>query len=147
MTEAQIAKNKKSIGKVDHDLLGCYANVWIRQKHFQVVGEEIGGHTHKYDHVSLLAKGKVRIRVEQEDGTDKIKEFEAPTFLVIKADRVHNVTALTDDVLWYCVFANRDINGEVYDAEKNCPVDSQCHGFPDIETITIHEEGCDGGCQ
>ena len=39
-----------------HNLMGCYANVWVRQKIFTKVGEEIGGHKHKYDHLSILAR-------------------------------------------------------------------------------------------
>lgn len=117
-------------------MLGCFANVWIRQKHFPVVGKELNGHTHKYDHVSLLAKGKVKVRIG-----DIEKEFTAPTFIVIRKDDVHNVTALEPDTLWYCIFADRDIDGEVFDPEKNCPRDMQCSGLAptmrSLEDISI----------
>ena len=114
-----------------HNLMGCYANVWVRQKIFTKVGEEIGGHKHKYDHLSILAKGEVQLRVGEE-----IKVFKAPTFIVIPKDRVHNVTALTDDVLWYCVFAHRDINGEVFDSELNAMPDMSCHGLePKLKSL------------
>ena len=101
---------------VSHELFGCYGNVWIRQKKFLKVGEKIRGHKHNYDHVSLLASGKVRVEVD-----DNVREFEGPTFLVISKDKMHTVTALTDDVLWYCIFANRDVNGEVFDPEASDP--------------------------
>ena len=114
-----------------HNLLGCYANVWVRQKIFTKVGEEIGGHKHKYDHLSILAKGEVQLRVGEE-----IKVFKAPTFIVIPKDRVHNVTALTDDVLWYCVFAHRDITGEVFDPDINAMPDMTCHGLePKLKSL------------
>ena len=114
-----------------HNLMGCYANVWVRQKIFTKVGEEIGGHKHKYDHLSILAKGEVQLRVGEE-----IKVFKAPTFIVIPKDRVHNVTALTDDVLWYCVFAHRDINGEVFDSELNAMPDMECHNLePKLKSL------------
>lgn len=114
-----------------HNLLGCYANVWVRQKIFTKVGEEIGGHKHKYDHLSILAKGEVQLRVGEE-----IKVFKAPTFIVIPKDRVHNVTALTDDVLWYCVFAHRDINGEVFDPDINAMPDMECHNLePKLKSL------------
>lgn len=119
-----------------HELLGCYANIWIRQKKFSAINETIGGHKHKYDHVSLLTSGKVKVEV---DGFEK--EFTAPTFIVIEKDKIHNVTALTDDVVWYCVFAHRDINGDVYDAELNVPYDKQscgsCNTY-NAEGITIN---------
>lgn len=114
-----------------HNLMGCYANVWVRQKIFTKVGEEIGGHKHKYDHLSILAKGEVKLRVGDEE-----KIFKAPTFIVIPKDRVHNVTALTDDVLWYCVFAHRDINGEVFDSELNAMPDMECHNLePKLKSL------------
>lgn len=60
--------------------------------------------------------------------------------LILK-DKIHNVTALTDDVVWYCVFAHRDINGDVYDAELNVPYDKQscgsCNTY-NAEGITIN---------
>lgn len=120
-----------------HELLGCFANVWIRQRYFPVVGETIGGHKHKYDHVSLLSSGKAKVEV---DGVEK--EFTAPTFIIIRKDKIHNVTALEEGTTWYCIFANRDINGNVYDAE-NDPIeqDPQCHGTQnfDASSITINE--------
>lgn len=105
-----------------HDLLGSYANIWVRQKVFSKKGETIGGHKHKYDHMSLLAVGKVMVEV---DGITK--ELEAPTFLVIPKGKIHNITALTDDVLWYCVFAHRDVNGDVYDADSTVEYDELSH--------------------
>ena len=42
-------------------------------------------------------------------------EFTAPTFIVIRKEKPHKFTAVTDDVLWYCVFAIRDENGDVGD--------------------------------
>ncbi len=100
-----------------HDLLGCYANIWIRQKKFLTKGQMIGGHTHRYDHMSLLASGKVKVEA---NGVEH--EYEAPAFLIIRKDVVHNVTALSEGVVWFCLFANRDVEGEVYDPEVNDPL-------------------------
>jgi|694.fasta_scaffold06971_2 hypothetical protein len=107
---------------MSHDLVGCFANIWLRQKVFSSKGETIGGHKHKYDHLSILAKGSVEVSV---DGKTKI--FHAPTFVVIRADKVHDITSLTDEVLWYCTFASRDINGDVFDPTDNCPLDLEAH--------------------
>jgi len=101
-----------------HEMLGCFANVWIRQKHFERAGVIIPGHKHNYDHLSILASGKVEINA---DGV--ITEHEGAKFLVIRKDVVHTVKALSDDVIWYCVFANRDIYGDVFDKELNDPLE------------------------
>lgn len=103
---------------IRNQMVGVYANIWIRQKVFTEIGEVIGGHKHNYDHVSLLATGSVEVEV---DGA--VSRFDAPTFLVIRKDKVHNVKSLTEKVIWYCVFASRDINGEVYDPELSDPLD------------------------
>jgi hypothetical protein len=89
--------------------LGYFGNIWVRQNSLSRSGDAYEGHTHHFDHITLLAKGSVS--VEMEDGTSK--EFKAPTFIVIRKENHHKITALEDDTLYYCVFALRNINGEV----------------------------------
>jgi hypothetical protein len=91
--------------------LGFFGNIWVRQNELQNVGETFQGHKHKFDHVTLLVSGKVSVEIE---GYPK-KEFTAPTFIVVRKEHMHKITALTDDVIYYCVFALRDIDGEVMD--------------------------------
>jgi hypothetical protein len=93
-----------------HDL-GYFGNIWVRQNLLEKTGDIHPGHKHHFDHVSLLASGKVQVTV---DGYPP-KEFTAPTFIVIKKEHQHTFKALQDNTLWYCVFALRDINGEVTD--------------------------------
>ena len=99
--------------------LGYIGNVWVRMNYLEKAGEIAGGHTHDFDHVSLLCRGKVRVEIK---GFPP-KEFTAPTFIVIKKQYNHNFVALTDDVLWYCVFsmqAMEDLNvGDIYGAENS----------------------------
>jgi hypothetical protein len=92
--------------------LGYYGNIWVRQHSIpKAGGRGSGGHTHLFDHVTLLVKGSVSVEVEGEEP----KEFTAPTFIVIRKEKRHGFTALVDDVIYYCVFAMRNINGEVVD--------------------------------
>lgn len=93
-----------------HDL-GYFGNIWVRQNVLENAGESTQGHYHLFDHVSLLAQGTVEVEVEG----NPPKQFTAPTFIVIKKERPHKFTAITDDVLWYCVFAIRDVDGDVTD--------------------------------
>jgi hypothetical protein len=92
-----------------HHELGYFGNIWVRQNTLEHAGMTGGGHHHHFDHVSLLAKGRVRVSM---DGKEP-KEFTAPTFIVIRAECSHEIVALEDDTVYYCVFALRDINGEV----------------------------------
>lgn len=91
-----------------HDI-GYFGNIWIRENHFTHKGDSNLGHYHKFDHVTLLVKGSVEIEI---DGA-KPKVFTAPTFIVIAKDKRHKLTALEDNVTWYCVYALRDLDGEV----------------------------------
>ncbi len=90
--------------------LGFFGNIWVRQNNMEKKGESFPGHKHKHDHVTLLVKGEIEIEVE---GKSKPKQFKAPTFVIIRKEHNHKVTALTDDVMYYCVFALRNLDGEV----------------------------------
>lgn len=98
--------------------LGFFGNIWVKQHTLEFVGDCVDGHKHHFDHVSLLTKGKVIVEVEGYEP----KEFIAPTFIIIKKEHEHKITATEDDTNWYCVFALRDLDGEVievYEGKHN----------------------------
>jgi quercetin dioxygenase-like cupin family protein len=82
--------------------IGLTCNVFARQMHFKNAGDVEQGHTHPYDHLSLLAKGSVRIEVNGE-ATD----FVAPHMIWVRADQEHKLTALSDGTVIYCIHALR----------------------------------------
>lgn len=90
---------------------GFIGNIWVRQNYMELAGDKVGGHIHYFDHVSLLAKGSVEVKIEGYEP----RVFSAPTFIVIKKNNRHEITALEDDTSWYCVFAAREIDGNVQD--------------------------------
>jgi len=106
--------------------LGYFGNIWVRQNYLEKAGEAHPGHKHNFDHVSLLASGKVRVTV---DGYPP-KEFSAPTFIVIKKEHNHHFEALEDGTLWYCVFALRDVEGNTTDFYSG---DNSPYGTADSE--------------
>ena len=83
--------------------IGCVANLYSRMMHFKKAGDVEIGHTHQFDHLTLLAKGRLKVVVE---GKESI--FTAPQMIYIKADKVHELTALTDETVAYCIHALRD---------------------------------------
>ena len=89
--------------------LGYFGNIWVRQNVLEKAGESQRGHEHKFDHVTLLTAGKVKVEIEGHEP----KEFTAPTFIVIRKEHVHKITALSDGTIYYCVFALRDLDGKV----------------------------------
>ena len=104
--------------------LGFFGNIWVRQHFLEKAGDVIEGHKHHFDHVSLLTNGKVKVEVEGYEP----KEFVAPTFIVIDKNHMHKITALEDKIVWYCVFALRDVDGNAGDiyGENHNPLSHAC---------------------
>jgi hypothetical protein len=96
---------------VSRNTLGYFGNIWVRQNTLFKAGDFAQGHKHHFDHVSMLISGKVQVEVDGFEPT----EFTAPTFIVIKKELQHKFTALEDNSAWFCVFALRDVDGNVTD--------------------------------
>jgi quercetin dioxygenase-like cupin family protein len=60
-------------------------------------------HKHTYDHLSILAKGRVRVLFDGELS----KEYVAPACITIIKDINHAVYALEDSV-WFCIHATSE---------------------------------------
>lgn len=91
--------------------IGCVANLYSRMMHFAKAGDIEVGHTHQFDHLTLLAKGKLQVKV---DGV--ATEFTAPHMIYIHKDKNHELLALVDDTVAYCIHALRDKDsGEILD--------------------------------
>jgi len=86
--------------------LGCVANLYSRQMHFKKAGDIEYGHTHCFDHLTLLATGSLRLTV---DGNTS--DFKAPHMIYIKADKEHEIIALEDNTVAYCIHALRNGDG------------------------------------
>lgn len=83
--------------------ISLVANTWVKQMHFVKAGDVNEGHTHIFDHQTLLGKGKVKVTVN-----GKESEFTAPTIIFIRAGFEHKLEALEDDTICYCIHAIRD---------------------------------------
>lgn len=83
--------------------IGCVANLFSRMMRFEKAGDLEVGHTHQFDHLTLLAKGRLKVTVE---GVST--EFTAPHMIYIQKDKVHELEALTDETVAYCIHALRD---------------------------------------
>ena len=83
--------------------ISCVSNVFIRQMHFLNAGDKEQGHSHCFDHVTLLSAGKLQI-----NALGKSTEFVAPHHIFIKAGVVHELIALEDNTVAHCIHALRD---------------------------------------
>lgn len=86
-----------------HVHISCVANVFIKQMRFAKAGDREEGHAHLFDHVTLLASGKVRITA-----LGQATEFTAPHHIFIKAGVVHELEALEDNTVVHCIHGIRE---------------------------------------
>lgn len=84
-------------------------------------GQYIVSHQHKYDHLSILAKGSVLLEV---DG--KESRHWAPACIQIAAGQHHKITALRD-VVWFCIHST-----SIRDPDK---VDDALIDAPDLAAV------------
>ena len=91
------------------------ANTWIRQMHFPNAGNYMAGHKHTFNHTTLLAKGKFRVKVN-----GHITDYTAPQVVIIKAGLEHKIVALEDDSLAYCIHAlhHGEKEEDIYDPDQ-----------------------------
>jgi len=78
-------------------------NVWVRMMHLKKAGDEVQGHRHTFDHITLLARGSVKM--EHDNGS---KEYKAPFLIITPKGIAHKFTALEDKCLLCCIHAIRD---------------------------------------
>lgn len=78
-------------------------NVMVKMLYAEFVGDRISGHAHTFDHITLLAKGRVIMRAKGQE-----KEHIAPKLIVTPKGIVHEFEALEPDCLLCCVHAIRD---------------------------------------
>jgi quercetin dioxygenase-like cupin family protein len=85
--------------------IGLVSNVFVRQMNFKNIGDIEYGHTHTFDHLTLLAKGSLSVNVN-----GNVSTYAAPMMIFIKADVEHELTALENDTVAYCIHALRELD-------------------------------------
>jgi quercetin dioxygenase-like cupin family protein len=86
--------------------ISCVSNVFIKQMTFVKAGDTEQGHSHCFDHVTLLSVGRLRLEAL---GTST--DFTAPQHIFIRANVVHKLIALEDNTVAQCIHALRDGDG------------------------------------
>lgn len=89
--------------------IGMVANLYSRMMRFQKKGDVELGHTHEFDHLTLLASGKLKVTVE-----GQVSEFTAPHMIYIRKDKQHELVALEDETVAYCIHPLR-LGGRIED--------------------------------
>jgi quercetin dioxygenase-like cupin family protein len=84
--------------------IACVSNIFSRMMYFEKSGDIEDGHFHIFDHLTLLAKGSLQVTV----GTGNPTIFKAPHMIFIAKDKRHELVALEDNTLAFCIHALRD---------------------------------------
>lgn len=87
-----------------NDEMGFFGGIWVRKLFFPTTEAHNKGHSHDFDHVTLLARGSLRVEVDGK--TSQL--FTAPTFVVIRKNTVHNLLPQEPNTLAFCLHAFRD---------------------------------------
>lgn len=88
------------------------SNVFSRIMHFENVGDVEAGHTHTYDHATLVSSGSVRYEVLDGYNGNVMysKDFIAPTAVFVEKDKFHRLVALEPNTVCACIHALRTID-------------------------------------
>ena len=98
-------------------------NIFIRPNKLPEVGNSVDGHTHNFDHTTIVFSGRVNVKAwkAMPDGTKG--EFLADRnfggaddisrHFLVKADVFHLITALEPNTEFWCVYSHRDPQGDV----------------------------------
>lgn len=78
-------------------------NVFVKMHHFPNEGDTHEGHTHVFDHITLLATGSVLMKHDK--GQQK---FTAPHLIVTPKGIKHQFVALEPNTTFCCIHAIRD---------------------------------------
>ena len=87
-------------------------NIFLRKMHL-AKGEVINGHTHNFDHTSIVFTGSVHIKAKLPSGQVVERDFVSPSHCLIKAEVEHEITALEDGTQFWCVYSHRQPNGDI----------------------------------
>jgi quercetin dioxygenase-like cupin family protein len=85
-------------------IMSTEGGMWVRQLHFLKAHDKHDGHLHSHDHVTLLAVGSLRVTCG-----NQTQDFNAPHIITISARQAHDLTALVDGTIAYCVATIEDV--------------------------------------
>lgn len=91
--------------------VGFFGNLFVRQLEFPQAGDFLPGHEHHFDHMTFVGRGGVR--VHRDDTLEPDRTVWAPAFIKTPALARHSLHALEADTVAWCIFAVRDLDGQV----------------------------------
>ena len=81
------------------------SGVYAREMHLKR-GMTAETHSHKFDHMSILAQGVAEITVDGE-----VYIYEAPAVVNIQAEKKHSIHAL-ESTVWFCIHPSENCEAD-----------------------------------
>lgn len=142
---SNVSKNKDLKMDVNH----IYQhNVYVKEMRFSEANQTYCGHHHDYDHVTMVASGKVSVKfaaIPEKNIPEEVREYTAVSTFVTRSFREHEITALTPDTVVCCIHAVRDKNGEIivpeYSEEHHHDPDHKFHSMREVAKSVGKEPG------
>lgn len=92
-------------------------NVFIRASGKMAKGDRTAGHRHNFDHTTIVFSGSIHIKATLPDGSAIERDFGEGQpngrHCLIKAEVEHEITALTDNTEYWCIYSHRTPQGDV----------------------------------
>lgn len=122
----------------DIKIMAC-SNVYIRLMHFAGEGDVEVGHSHTYDHATVLSSGKVKYEILDGPNGNALAEkiFTAPDMIFVEKEKYHRITALADNTICSCTHALRTIDEDL--VPPDCIIDT-VHGQQRGEVRNLVQE-------
>ncbi len=81
-------------------------NIYLRPNPLLKAGDLVAGHKHNFDHTTFVIRGSVHVKATLPDGTIREKDFEAGQHFLVRVDTIHEISAIVDDTLFYCIYSH-----------------------------------------
>ena len=88
-------------------------NIMIRPMILEKAGSVVQGHKHTFDHTSIVFTGSVRVKAVLPNGRALEQDFSKASHFLVLAGVEHEITALEDGTIVWCVYSHRDPQGDV----------------------------------
>lgn len=88
-------------------------NIFIRPNYLDLIGDKINGHKHNFDHTTIVFQGSVHVIARLPNGNIIERDFKAPDHFLVKAEVEHEIVALEDNTIFWCVYSHRTAQGKI----------------------------------
>lgn len=108
-------RSEQEIANMPEVKISCVSNLFSKMMHFHKAGNIEYGHCHIFDHLTLLANGSLKVTI---GGVST--DYKAPHMIYIRKDVEHQLEALEDNTVAFCIHALRKGDGvdDIIDSES-----------------------------